>query len=61
MLEAFIIEELEKERRKRRLDSDSERPRLRIPLYPDAEERPPVKEDQENEEGERGVVMIDFS
>ena len=59
MLDAFIIDELKKERRRK--EEREKQPVLEIPLPLD-EGRPEPKKDTENkEDSERGVVIIDFS
>ncbi|HEY2903861.1 MAG TPA: hypothetical protein VGL59_24965 [Polyangia bacterium] len=62
MLEPWIIEQIrrrEEEERRR-----SERPQLEVPLHDERWKRPAAedeeKKDDANDEGERGVVIIDF-
>lgn len=57
MLDAFIIEELR--RREEAENNRSERPMLELPLHDDNDYRPARKED-EQDETERGVIVIEF-
>jgi hypothetical protein len=58
VLDAFIIEQL----RKRERQHDDSRPQIELPLPADDErqEREPSSRKEPKEEGERGVVIIDF-
>ncbi len=57
MLDAFIIEEL---KRRERARQEGERPLAELPV-PSNEDRPQRRSDTENEEPQRGVVVIDLS
>ncbi len=58
MLDAFIIEEL---KRRERARQEGERPLAELPI-PAAEDRPSRRSDTEDEEQpQRGVVVIDLS
>lgn len=59
MTDAFIIDLLIKEeRRKREQRREQERPRLEIPLYREPPE--PYAQEEEPEESKRGVIIIDL-
>lgn len=59
MLDAFIIEQI----RKREERSRDQRPFLELPLpsRPSPEEREEAPRYDKEEEGERGVIVIDFA
>lgn len=57
MLDAFIIEELK--RREQRRD-DRQRPVIELPL-PSSEDRPRRSETEDDEQPQRGVVVIDLA
>jgi hypothetical protein len=56
VLDAFIIDEI----RKREREQDSQRPRLDLPL-PESTPQRQNDRSEENEQPERGVVIIDYS
>lgn len=58
MLDIFIIEEIKRREREREIQRESERPHKELPL-PSIDEQFPRP--QEEEENERGVVIVDYS
>lgn len=59
MLDAFIIEELRRREEQERNRQSRERPVLELPI--DDREAPPFnRRPEEEEKGERGVVVIDL-
>ena len=59
MTDAFIIDLLIKEeRRKREQRREQERPRLELPLYREPPE--PYDQEEDKEDGKRGVIIIDL-
>lgn len=55
MLDSFIIEELRRREEERR--REAERPRLELPLHP---ERDPRDEMDDDDDSNRGVIVIDI-
>lgn len=57
MLDVFIIEEIKRREREREIQQEDNRPRKELPL-PQEPEQPPRRQDEEDD---RGVVIVDYS
>ncbi len=57
MLDAYVIEEIKRRERDKGRD---DRPVVELPLPPSSPGRPPDREDDDGD-GDRGVVIIDYS
>ncbi len=57
MLDAFIIEEIKRREEERQRRQDDNRPRQELPIP----QRPPRRDEPDEPESDRGVVIIDFS
>ncbi len=57
MLDAYVIEEIKRRDREKGRD---DRPVVELPVPPPAPSRPPEHQD-DGDEGDRGVVIIDYS
>jgi len=57
MLDAFIIEEIQRREREAEYRREQNRPRQELPIP----QRPPSRDEEAEPSGERGVTTIDYS